>query len=412
MHQPDACLEAEAVARRSYGKLIALLAARDHDVAAAEDALSEAFAAALESWPRDVIPANPEAWLMRVAQRRMIDMARRKASAAAQEPYLLLLAQETSAMADDERHIPDHRLALMFACAHPALDAQVRAPLILQAVLGFDAAMISAAFMVAPATMSQRLVRAKTKIRQAGIPFRVPDAEELPGRLATVLDAIYAVYAEGWPEPGGAGRRHDLAQEGIWLARLVGDLMPDEPEALGLLALMLHAEARRNARRDGSGAYVPLAEQDVRLWRADMIAEAEATLLRASRLGRIGRYQLEAAVQSAHAARRLSGKTDWSAILTLYDALIQLSDSPVLVLNRAVALSEIEGPAAALLALDAIHDDPRLADYQSYWAARARLLAATGAFFEADTAYAKAIELEPDPAVRDFLRGARMRLRV
>jgi len=412
MREADAHLQAEAVARRSYGKLIALLAARSRDVAAAEDALSEAFATALEAWPRGEVPDNPEGWLMRVARRRMIDRARRHASATAQEDYIILLSQEVSNMADDIPHIPDNRLALMFACAHPALDAQVRAPLILQTVLGFDAATIAAAFMVAPATMSQRLVRAKNKIRQAGIPFRIPDAEELPGRLETVLDAIYAIYTEGWPEPTVQGARRDLAREAIWLARLVTQLMPMEPEALGLLALILHAEARRRARRNVRGGFVPLAEQDIGLWDGDLIAQGEEALLRASRHGRIGRYQLEAAIQSAHAARRLSGSTDWPAILSLYDVLVQLSDSPVLALNRAVAVSEIDGAVAALRALEAVHDDPRLADYQPYWAARAKLLAETGAFVEADNAYARAIALETDPAVQDFLQAARKRMRV
>lgn len=412
MREADAHLQAEAVARRSYGKLIALLAARSRDVAAAEDALSEAFATALEAWPRGEVPDNPEGWLMRVAQRRLIDRARRHASATAQEDYITLLSQEVSTMADDIPHIPDNRLALMFACAHPALDAQVRAPLILQTVLGFDAATIAAAFMVAPATMSQRLVRAKNKIRQAGIPFRIPDAEELPARLETVLDAIYAIYTEGWPEPTAQGARRDLAQEAIWLARLVTQLMPAEPEALGLLALILHAEARRRARRNVRGGFVPLAEQDMGLWDGELITQGEEVLLRASRHGRIGRYQLEAAIQSAHAARRLSGSTDWPAILSLYDALMQLSDSPVLALNRAVAVSEIDGPVAALRALEAVHDDPRLADYQPYWAARAKLLAETGAFVEADNAYARAIALETDPAVQEFLQAARKRMRV
>ncbi len=200
----------------------------------------------------------------------------------------------------------------MFACAHPAIEPGVRAPLILQTVLGFDAATIGSAFLVAPATMGQRLVRAKTKIKQAGIPFRLPEREELPERLNSVLDAIYAVFSEGWSDPAGIeARRRNLAEEGIWLGRLVVSLMPKEPEALGLLALMLFAEARRGARRNAEGDYVPLDEQDPALWDRHLIDEAEALLFRASEMGRIGRFQLEAAVQSAHVVRRATGRTDW-----------------------------------------------------------------------------------------------------
>ena len=272
--------------------------------------------------------------------------------------------------------IPDHRLALMFACAHPAIDAGIRAPLILQAVLGLDAAMIASAFLLAPAAMGQRLVRAKHKIRDAAIPLRIPEREELPGRLDTVLDAIYAAFAEGWSDPDGTDvARRDLAEEALFLGRLVAELLPDAPEALGLLALMLHAEARRRARRDANGDYVPLAEQDPALWDAAMIDEAEALLLRASALGSIGRYQLEGALQSAHVDRRRTGRANWPAVVRLYDALLALSDSPVVAINRALAVSEVDGCAVALGLLDELADDARLTQYQPYWAARAQLLA-------------------------------------
>jgi RNA polymerase sigma-70 factor (ECF subfamily) len=221
-----------------------------------------------------------------------------------------------------EANLPDHRLALMFACAHPAIEPAMHAPLMLQTILGFDAATIASAFLVAPATMGQRLVRAKVKIREARIPFRIPEPAELPERLDTVLAAIYAIYAEGWCDPlGTETRRRNLAEEGIWLGRLVGALLPDAAEALGLLALMLHTEARRAARRNAGGDYVPLAEQDPALWDAALIDEAEGLLRRASGLGVIGRYQLEAAVQSAHVVRRQTGRADWAAIERLYDAL-------------------------------------------------------------------------------------------
>jgi RNA polymerase sigma-70 factor (ECF subfamily) len=399
---------AEAVARRSYGKLVAFLAARTRDVAAAEDSLSEAFAAALVDWPVSGIPASPEAWLMAVARRKTIDAARRRRSQADATPHLQLIGEELEAAAASETQIPDQRLLMMFACAHPAIDPGIRAPMILQTILGFDAATIASAFLVSPATMGQRLVRAKSKIRQAGIPFRLPQRADLNERLAAVLGAIYAAFSEGWSDPGGTeNRRRNLAEEGIWLGRLVASLLPEEPEALGLLALMLHAEARRGARRNGRGEYVPLAEQDPQLWNAPMIDEAEALLFRASRMGAVGRYQLEAAVQSAHVVRRLTGRTDWAAIERLYDALLEIIDSPVVAINRAIAIAEARGPAAGLSALDALTNDPRLADYQPYWAARAGLLARSGEHAAADLAYERAIGLEADPAVRDFLQQRR-----
>jgi RNA polymerase sigma-70 factor (ECF subfamily) len=393
----------EATARQGYGKLVAYLAARTRDLAAAEDALADAFAAALAAWPGAGVPAAPEAWLLTVARRKAIDASRRRRTGDDAAGILRLLGEEAQDESDGT-NIPDHRLALMFACAHPAIDAAVRAPLMLQAVLGFDAATIAAAFLTAPAAMSQRLVRAKGKIREAGIPFRVPARDELADRLETVLDAIYAAYTEAWTEPRA------LAAEAIWLGRLLASLLPEEPEALGLLALMLHAESRRDARRDAAGAYVPLADQDFSRWNAAMIEEAEALLHRAGAMHRIGRYQLEAAVHSAHATRLHTGRTDWPAILELYDALLALTASPVVALNRAVALAEVQGPAAALAALDAIAPDARLAAYQPWWAARAALLARTGATHAAAEAYATAIALAEDEAARRFLQEARRAL--
>ena len=271
---------ADAVARRSYGKLVALLAARTGDLAAAEDALSEAFVSALENWPLKGCPSNPEAWLLSVARRKVIDLTRRRRTHEIAVEQLELRAEWLDPAAADAA-IPDHRLALMFACAHPAIEPFVRAPLILQVVLGLNAATIASAFLMSPATMGQRLVRAKNKIKQAGIPFRIPEREELAGRLDAVLDAIYATFAEGWTDPGGTDvARRDLAEEALFLGRIVTELLPQEPEALGLLALMLHAEARRRARRNAQGEYVPLAEQDTSLWDSQMIDAAEALLLR------------------------------------------------------------------------------------------------------------------------------------
>ncbi|HTW27094.1 MAG TPA: DUF6596 domain-containing protein [Acetobacteraceae bacterium] len=394
---------AEAAARHGYGRLLAFLAARTGDVGAAEDALADAFAAALSDWPASGIPDRPEAWLLTVARRRLIDAVRRRQTTALAETELRR-TMVARAIGSRRATIPDHRLALMFVCAHPAIDPGIRAALMLQTVLGFDAASIASAFLVSPVAMRQRLARAKTKIRQAGIAFRVPDRALLAERLPAVLDAIYAVYSEGWSDPAGTdSRRSNLAGEGLWLGRLVTALLPDEPEALGLLALMLHAEARRGARRDASGGYVPLDAQDPVAWDPATIAEAEALLFRAAAAGRPGRYQLEAAVQSAHAARRLTGRTDWAAILGLYDALATLTGSPVVAINRAVAVAECAGAKAGLAALESAAAGGRLADYQPYWAARAGLLARRGAAGPAREAYRRAIGLERDRAVRDFL---------
>src|SRR5277367_5075314 len=294
---------ADAVARRSYGKLVAFLAARIRDVAAAEDALSEAFAAALADWPRNGCPSNPEAWLLTVARRKAIDVHRGRLRHEIAGNQLRIMAEGLDAAAA-ESEIPDQRLALMFACAHPAIDASIRAPLILQVVLGLDAAMIASAFLVSPVVMGKRLVRAKDKIRQAGIPFRIPERKELPARLNAVLDAIYAAFTEGWTDPiGSDDARRDLTEEALFLASLVARLLADEPEALGLLALLLHAEARRRARRQADGEYVPLAQQDPALWDSAMMLRAETLLRRACAMGSMGRYQLEAALQSAHVHR-------------------------------------------------------------------------------------------------------------
>ena len=396
---------AEAVARRSYGKLIAFLAARTRDVAGAEDALSEAFASALVEWPVSGVPRTPEAWLLTVARRKLIDAGRRRRTGDEAAGTVALLADELAAAADEEMDIPDERLRLMFACAHPAIDAGVRAPLILQAVLGFDAAAIGSAFLVAPATMGQRLVRAKSRIRQAGIPFRVPEHAELPERLDAVLEAIYAIYAEGWSDPAGTqAHGRGLAEEAIWLGGLVVSLLPQEPEALGLLSLMLHAEARREARRGTQGEFISLDCQDPGHWDRTLIEEAEGLLLRASCMNAVGRFQLEAAVQSAHTARRFTGSTDWKGIVLLYDALLDLTGSIVIAINRAVAVANVRGVNEGLAVLDALQADARLTEYQPYWAARAALLAQTGSVDEAAQAYRHAIGLEPDPAVRRFLQ--------
>lgn len=400
---------AEAVARRSYGKLVALLAMRTRDVAAAEDALADAFAAALADWPRHGCPGNPEGWLMTVARRRAIDGVRHRRVGDEVTNQLAILADEIDE--DETGALPDRRLALLFACTHPALDAAIRTPLMLQVVLGLDAKTIASAFLTSPSAMAKRLARAKTKIREAGIPFSVPEPEELPGRIDAVLQAVYAAYAEGWTDPvGGDTMRRDLADEALFLAQLLVELLPDEPETLGLLALMLYAQARRDARRDAEGNYVPLSAQDPAAWTAPMIDTADALLRRASTFQAIGRFQLEAALQSAHVYRCRMGRPNWDEVVQLYDALLSIAASPVVAVNRAIALAQRDGPQAALEALAPYTDDARLSAYQPYWAARADLLARVGATSEALQAYDVAIGLERDPAVRRFLQGKRSEL--
>jgi predicted RNA polymerase sigma factor len=400
---------AEAVARRSYGKLVALLAMRTRDVAAAEDALADAFAAALADWPERGCPANPEAWLMTAARRRAIDGARHRHIGDEVANQLTILADEIDE--GDAGALPDRRLALLFACTHAALDATIRTPLMLQVVLGLEAKTIASAFLMSPAAMGKRLVRAKNKIRAAGIPFSVPEREELPGRLAAVLEAVYAAYAQGWTDPvGGDTERRDLAGEALFLAQLLVELLPEEPEAMGLLALMLYAQARCDARRDAAGDYVPLSAQDPATWNAPMIDAADALLRRANTFNAIGRFQLEAALQSAHVYRCRTHRPNWDEVVQLYDALLAIAASPVVAVNRALALAERDGPQAALDALEPHADDPRLADYQPYWAARADLLARAGATAEALGAYDLAIGLERDPAVRRFLQRKRIEL--
>lgn len=395
---------ADAVARRSYGKLVAFLAALTRDVAAAEDALADAFAAALADWPGRGCPANPEAWLVTVARRKIIDEMRRRRSGAIAADHLQVVDALLASTACGDK-LPDHRLALLFAAAHPAVEPGIRAPLMLQTVLGFDARMIASAFLSSPDAMAKRLVRAKSKIKQAGIPFSVPDRDELAGRLDAVLSAIYAVFAAGWADPAGIDpARRSFTEEALFLARLVVELMPGKPEALGLLALMLHAEARRPARRNAAGEFVPLSKQNTKAWDADQIGEAEALLSRASTMGAFGRYQLEAALQSAHVHRCRTGENNWAQVVSLYDALLEISGSPVVALNRALALAEIHGPDAALAQINALSTDQRMSEYQPYWAARAELLGKTGASTEARQCYDIAIGLEHDDAVRQFLQ--------
>src|SRR5262245_58588661 len=394
--------EIERVARESYGRLVAYLSASTRDVASAEDALSDALLAALTAWPRNGVPQNPEAWLLTTARHALIDRVRHQQVVAASEPTLLLLApqpKEESLSAE----FPDERLKLLFVCAHPAIDPAMHTPLMLQTVLGLDAARIAQAFRIAPTTMGQRLVRAKTKIRDGGIQFEVPQAQELPPRLDAVLEAIYAAFGIGWDDMAGVDQRgRDLAEEAIWLVRVLLELMPAEAEVRGLLALMLHCEARRGTRRAPDGRYVPLSDQDPQQWSLPLIKEAEQHLGEASKRGRSGRFQLEAAIQSVHAERARGGRTEWSAIVLFYEQLIRISPTLGTRTSYAAAIAEANGPEAGLAVLNAI-DAESVSSYQPYWAVRAHLLQRLGKTPQALEAFDRAIGLAEDPAVRQFL---------
>jgi len=393
----------ERVARESYGRLVAYLSVQTQDVAGAEDALSEALLRALTAWPRDGVPQNPEAWLLTAARRSLIDFFRHQKVVSASEPDLLLFTQgpaETSV----EPNFPDERLKLLFVCAHPAIDPAMHTPLMLQTVLGLDAIRIASAFLVPPKTMGQRLVRAKTKIRDAGIRFEVPEKHQLPERLEAVLEAIYAAFGIGWDDMAGVDQRggRGLAEEAIWLGRVLLQLLPGEAEVQGLLALMLHCEARRDARRDRDGRYVPLSEQDPKLWSIPLIEEAERHLAEASRYERPGRFQLEAAIQSVHAERGRSGRIEWAAIAQFYEQLNRISPTIGRRTGYAAALAEANGAEKGLAVLDAIEQEA-VSAYQPYWAVRAHLLELLGRNTEATRAYDRAIGLAEDPAVREFL---------
>jgi predicted RNA polymerase sigma factor len=391
----------ERVARESYGRLVAYLSAQTHDLAGAEDALSEALLKALTAWLRDGVPQNPEAWLLTTARHSLIDGIRHRQVVLASEPTLLLL-KENSTGVESSTSFPDDRLKLLFVCAHPAIDPAMHTPLMLQTVLGLDAARIAHAFLTSPKTMGQRLVRAKTKIRDGGIQFEVPQERDLPQRLDAVLEAVYAAFGIGWDDVAGVDQRgRDLAEEAIWLARVLLQLMPNEAEVRGLLALMLHCEARRSARRGPDDRYIPLSDQDEQQWSKPLIDEAECHLAEASNSGHAGHFQLEAAIQSVHAERARSGRIEWGAIMLFYEQLIRLSPTFGILTGYAAAVGEAKGPEAGLAVLDGI-ERKAVSGYQPYWAVRAHLLHRMGRT-EARDAYDRAIGLAEDPAVKEFL---------
>jgi RNA polymerase sigma-70 factor (ECF subfamily) len=371
-------------------------------VASAEDALADALLAALNTWPRNGIPKNPQAWLLTAARNRLLDHTRHRQVREQSVPTLEILANELYEATDPDA-LPDERLKLLFVCAHPAIDPDMHTPLMLQTVLGLDAMEIGRAFLVSPQAMGQRLVRAKTKIRKAQIAFDIPGADQIPQRLEAVLNAIYAAYGSSWEDAAGRDQRAvGLAEEAIWLARVLRDQMPDEPEVRGLLALLLHCEARRPARRGADGRFVPLSEQDPRAWLSPLVHEAESELAAAAVHARPGRFQIEAAIQSVHAERANTGRTDWAAIATFYDLLTQLAPSIGASVARAAAHAEVHGARAGLALLEQI-DPESVISYQPYWAVRGHLLRQLKRMHDAAEAFDRAIGLTDDDSVRAFL---------
>ena len=405
--QEEAKAAVEAVARASYGQLLAWLAWQWRDVCAAEDALSEALAAALTHWPRDGVPQSPQAWLLTAARRQLLMADRRRRLE--QDPSVVVLLPDLDAEQPDTPEVPDTRLRLMLVCAHPAIDASVHAALMLQLVLGIDAARIANAYLVSPAAMGKRLTRAKLKIRSAAIPFTEPERRELPERTASVLEAIYGLYAIN-EATATELRQGELAHEALYLSEVVSASLPDDAEAHGLCALLLYRESRDAARCDAEGRFVPLDEQDPAHWHPDMLAAAEAHLNAALRLKQPGPFQLEAAIQAAHMHGVLTKAKPWRDIAALYQQLLALGPTVGAEIGHAIAASHAhDDPAQGLSLLDAM-DPTMVRAHQPWWAARAHLLALADLRDEASAAYARAAALTADTSIRNWLRRQAERL--
>jgi len=393
----------EETARAAYGRLLSYLAVNWRDLQAVEDAIGDAFLAALEAWPKIGIPDKPEAWLTTAARRRLIDQARRARISENALPTLLAISEDAQRLSSSNDVFPDERLRMMFLCTHPAIDPVMRTPLMLQTVLGIDAARTASAFIVKPSTMSQRLTRIKSKIRAERLTFEMPGAEEIPDRLDSVLEAIYAAYGSGWDEAAIADSpRRRLAEEAIYLGKLLLQLAPREPEVYGLVATMLYCEARRAARYDEGGSYIPLSEQDCSWWEKGLIVEAERYLHAASQTGRIGRFQLIAAIQSIHAQRLWTGSIEWEEIALLYEGLIQMSPTLGVLVGRAAAIAEAYGAERGLALMEAISSE-EVVNYQPYWALAGHLYKRMNRKEDAYSAYSLAIGLSTDVSVRQFL---------
>jgi RNA polymerase sigma-70 factor (ECF subfamily) len=396
---PARASEVERVFRSEHARAVAVLARVFGDIGVAEDAVADAFAAAVERWPRDGLPPSPAGWIITTARNRAIDRLRREASRADRHAQAVLLHARDEPI--EEGAVPDERLRLIFTCCHPALGRAAQVALTLRLVGGLTTPEIARAFLVPEPTLAQRLVRAKGKIRDARIPYRVPEADELPRRLQAVLAVVYLVFNEGYLASSGTGLvRGELCAEAIRLGRQLAELLPREPEVLGLLALMLLSESRRAARTDASGGLVPLGEQDRGRWDRVLIAEGQAIVRECLRRNQPGPYQIQAAIQAVHSDAETAAATDWPQIVALYDHLLDVEPSPVVALNRAVAVAETDGPAAALALVDALE----LPGYHLFHAIRADLLRRLDREAEAATAYERAVELCANGAERDFLR--------